>query len=72
MHCSFCLIFVSDWPTEIDKHTVAEILGDMAAISRHGSGDGVLIAAHDFAQSADGNDLASLDPLLPQPNQYKQ
>ncbi len=29
-------------------------------------------AAFDFAEKADGADLAALDPLLPQPNSYKQ
>ena len=29
-------------------------------------------AAFEFAENADGDDLAALDPLLPKPTQYKQ
>jgi hypothetical protein len=51
---------------------VAELelrLGNTDAIKA--AADAVGVAAHQFADEADGNRLAALDPLLPQPDQYK-
>jgi hypothetical protein len=44
-------------------------LGNSTAIV--GAADAVDKAAYTFAAEADGNRLSAIDPLLPQPNQYK-
>jgi hypothetical protein len=44
-------------------------LGNGAAIAA--AADEISKAAREFAERADGNSLASLDPLLPKPEQYK-
>ncbi len=49
--------------------TVELRLGNADAIKA--AADEVGIAAYNFADEADGNRLAALDPLLPQPAQYK-
>jgi hypothetical protein len=50
--------------------TVEVRLGNQAAIVA--AADAVGKAAYKFAEEADGNKLAALDPLLPQPAHYKQ
>jgi hypothetical protein len=49
--------------------TVELRLGNAAAITA--AADAVGKAAYAFAEEADGNRLAALDPLLPQPSQYR-
>ena len=49
--------------------TVELRLGNAEAITA--AADAVGKAAYEFADEADGNRLAAIDPLLPQPNQYK-
>ena len=49
--------------------TVELRLGNEAAIVA--AADAVGQAAYELAAEADGNRLAALDPLLPQPSQYK-
>jgi hypothetical protein len=49
--------------------TVELRLGNQAAITA--AADGVGKAAHQFAEQADGNRLSALDPLIPQPNEYR-
>jgi hypothetical protein len=34
--------------------------------------DAIGDAAYEFAENADGNELAALDPMIPTPDQYKQ
>jgi hypothetical protein len=50
--------------------TVELRLGNSAAIVA--AADAVGKAANDFAEHADGKQLAALDSILPQPNQYKK
>jgi hypothetical protein len=49
--------------------TIELRLGNRAAIVA--AADAVGKAAHTFAEDADGSRLAAVDPLIPQPNQYK-
>jgi hypothetical protein len=44
-------------------------LGNVAAITA--AADEVSKAAHEFAEKADGNSLAAIDPMLPKPEKYR-
>ena len=48
-HGTLSIVFVGEWETEIDEQAVAQVLGDMAFVTRHDLGARGLILLHQLA-----------------------